>query len=160
MKPTTDREWVVCYLGLGANLGDTVRTLQEAIKALQALPDTQLQGVSSLYCSAPIDSGGPHYTNAVVALLTKRGAMDLLSDAQRIEHNHGRERPYRNAPRTLDIDLLLYGDATIDTPRLIVPHPRMWQRAFVVLPLAQLAPDLITEQVLANVAQQAIKKMF
>ena len=130
------------YVGLGANLGDARLTLQAALDALAALPDTQLVAVSSLYRSAPIDSSGPDYLNAVAALDTALEPHALLSALQAIEQVHGRERPYRNAPRTLDLDLLLHGDARLDTPTLTLPHPRLHQRAFVLLPLAEIAPAL------------------
>ena len=130
------------YVGLGANLGDARLTLQAALNALAALPDTQLVAVSSLYRSAPIDSSGPDYLNAVAALDTALEPHPLLSALQAIEQVHGRERPYRNAPRTLDLDLLLHGDARLDTPTLTLPHPRLHQRAFVLLPLAEIAPAL------------------
>ena len=130
------------YVGLGANLGDARLTLRAALEALAALPDTQLVAVSSLYRSAPIDSSGPDYLNAVAALDTALEPHALLSALQAIEQVHGRERPYRNAPRTLDLDLLLHGDARLDTPTLTLPHPRLHQRAFVLLPLAEIAPAL------------------
>ncbi|WP_430418011.1 2-amino-4-hydroxy-6-hydroxymethyldihydropteridine diphosphokinase [Methylibium petroleiphilum] len=130
------------YVGLGANLGDARLTLQVALDALAALPDTRLVAVSSLYRSAPIDSSGPDYLNAVAALDTALEPHALLSALQAIEQVHGRERPYRNAPRTLDLDLLLHGDARLDTPTLTLPHPRLHQRAFVLLPLAEIAPAL------------------
>lgn len=130
------------YVGLGANLGDARLTLQVALDALAALPDTRLVAVSSLYRSAPIDSSGPDYLNAVAALDTALEPLALLSALQAIEQVHGRERPYRNAPRTLDLDLLLHGDARLDTPTLTLPHPRLHQRAFVLLPLAEIAPAL------------------
>ncbi|ABM95972.1 2-amino-4-hydroxy-6-hydroxymethyldihydropteridine diphosphokinase [Methylibium petroleiphilum] len=130
------------YVGLGANLGDARLTLQVALDALAALPDTRLVAVSSLYRSAPIDSSGPDYLNAVAALDTALEPHALLSALQAIEQVNGRERPYRNAPRTLDLDLLLHGDTRLDTPTLTLPHPRLHQRAFVLLPLAEIAPAL------------------
>lgn len=130
------------YVGLGANLGDARLTLQAALDALAVLPDTRLVAVSSLYRSAPIDSSGPDYLNAVAALDTALEPHALLSALQAIEQVHGRERPYRNAPRTLDLDLLLHGDTCLDTPTLTLPHPRLHQRAFVLLPLAEIAPAL------------------
>lgn len=131
------------YIGLGANLGDARAALREAVAALGALPQTRLAAVSSLYRSAPIDSSGPDYLNAVAALDTATEPPALLQALQAIEQAHGRERPYRNAPRTLDLDLLLHGDAVLDTPTLTLPHPRIAQRAFVLQPLAELAPGLL-----------------
>ena len=97
---------------------------------------------SSLYRSAPLDAQGADYVNAVAQLQTKMLPAVLLKTLQAIEARFGRERPYRNAPRTLDLDLLLYGDRRIDTPVLTLPHPRMHERAFVLVPLAEIAPDL------------------
>ena len=134
---------VTAFVGLGANLGDARATLQDAIERLRALPESRFVAVSSLYRTAPIDSSGPDYLNAVALLLTQLPAQDLLGARQAIELQHGRERPYRNAPRTLDLDLLLYGDTRIETPTLSVPHPRLHERAFVLWPLAEIAPELV-----------------
>ncbi|WP_295646518.1 2-amino-4-hydroxy-6-hydroxymethyldihydropteridine diphosphokinase [uncultured Methylibium sp.] len=131
------------YVGLGANLGDARAALRASVQALAALPGTQLVALSSLYRTAPIDSSGPDYLNAVAAIDTGIDPPALLLALQAIEQAHGRERPYRNAPRTLDLDLLLHGDAVLDTPTLTLPHPRIAQRAFVLQPLAELAPDLL-----------------
>ena len=130
------------YIGLGANLGVPRAALREAIEALAALPDTSLRAASSFYRTAPVDAVGPDFLNAVVQLDTRLAPHALLAALQRIEQTHGRERPYRNAPRTLDLDLLLYGGQVIDTPTLTVPHPRLHERAFVLLPLAEIAPLL------------------
>ncbi len=132
----------VAYIGLGANLGDARAALDSARAALDALPGTRLVSASSLYRSAPIDARGPDFLNAVVRLETRLDAPALLAGLQGIEAAHGRERPYRNAPRRLDLDLLLYGDAVIASPTLTVPHPRLHERAFVLVPLAELAPTL------------------
>jgi 2-amino-4-hydroxy-6-hydroxymethyldihydropteridine diphosphokinase len=134
---------VDAYIGLGANLGDAGATLAAAFNALEALPDSELVQRSSVYRSAPIDSSGPDYLNAVVRLRTALGAHELLAQLQSIERSHGRERPYRNAPRTLDLDLLLYGEQLIHTPTLVVPHPRAHERAFVLAPLGEIAPQLV-----------------
>ena len=124
---------------------------------------TQAPGVlgcrsSSWYRSAPVDATGPDYLNAVAELRTTLSAMNLLDVLQSLENQAGRERPYRNAPRTLDLDLLLYGDARIEAPTLAVPHPRMWGRAFVLLPLAELAPERVSGEALASVQDQAIAR--
>ena len=132
----------VAYIGLGANLGDAHATLSAALRALARLPGGRLLRSSAIYRSAPIDSSGPDYLNAVAELETRVDAPALLAQLQAIELAHGRERPYRNAPRTLDLDLLLFGDAVIASPTLIVPHPRLHERAFVLRPLADLAPQL------------------
>ena len=130
------------YIGLGANLGDPQEALREAIEALAALPCSVLRASSSIYRTAPIDAIGPDFLNAVVQLDTRLAPHVLLAALQQIEQVHGRERPYRNAPRTLDLDLLLYGDQVIDTPTLTVPHPRLHERAFVLRPLVEIAPAL------------------
>ena len=128
-------------IGLGANLGDAADALRMATRELAALPRTTLTAQSSIYRSAPIDSSGPDYLNAAVLLHTALTPQELLAHLQRIELAHGRERPYRNAPRTLDLDLLVFGDVCLDTPTLTLPHPRLHQRAFVLLPLAEIVPD-------------------
>jgi 2-amino-4-hydroxy-6-hydroxymethyldihydropteridine diphosphokinase len=130
------------FIGLGANLGEAAATLEAAVSALAELPHTELTARSQTYRSAPVDASGPDYFNAVVELATTLSAADLLHELQRIELRHGRQRPYRNAPRTLDLDLLLYGPHTIASAELTVPHPRLHERAFVLLPLHELAPDL------------------
>jgi len=150
------RDSVVATLGIGANLGQAQAAVQAAIAAIAALPQTQLLRASPLYGSAPVDSSGPDYVNAVVQVSTALSAPALLAQLQMIEQAAGRERPYRNAPRTLDLDVLLYGDGRISSAMLTVPHPRMWQRAFVLLPLADIAPQLVSESALAAVSDQAI----
>ncbi|MCU6434582.1 2-amino-4-hydroxy-6-hydroxymethyldihydropteridine diphosphokinase [Undibacterium sp. Jales W-56] len=131
---------VQASIGIGANLGDARGTVEQAIARLAALPASRLLAQSSLYLSAPIDSSGDDYINAVVQIGTGLSAHDLLAALQQIELAFGRERPYRNAPRTLDLDLLLYGSEQINRDGLIVPHPRMTERAFVLLPLLQANP--------------------
>jgi 2-amino-4-hydroxy-6-hydroxymethyldihydropteridine diphosphokinase len=131
----------VACVGLGANLGDPRRQLQAAIDELSRLPDTRLLRASRFYRSAPIGNADqPDFVNAVAQFDTALAAEDLFDRLQDIEQRHGRERPFPGAPRTLDLDLLLYGDARIATPRLTVPHPRMHERAFVLRPLAEIAP--------------------
>ena len=131
---------VSAFIGLGANLGDARATVEAALQALGALPGTRLAEHSSLFRSAPVDAGGDDYVNAVARIDTTLPAEDLLSALMAIERAHGRERTGHNAPRTLDLDLLLYGRAKIATETLTVPHPRMTQRAFVLIPLLQIAP--------------------
>jgi 2-amino-4-hydroxy-6-hydroxymethyldihydropteridine diphosphokinase len=114
---------------------------------------------SSLYATAPVDSSGPDYINAVVEVRTRLKASQLLAQLQSIELLAGRQRPYRNAPRTLDLDILLFGNARIDKPDLTVPHPRMAQRAFVLMPLAEIAPGLVSSEQLAMVEGQALEKL-
>ena len=153
------RELVNVYAGLGANLGHARQSLDAAILAIGKLPETLLVGRSSFYQSAPFQANGPDYINAVVHLRTRLNAVDLLRAFQRIELLAGRERPYRNAPRTLDIDLLLFGDGDIQSPALQVPHPRMRERAFVLLPLSELAPGLVTKYELRNVQGQVVNRL-
>jgi 2-amino-4-hydroxy-6-hydroxymethyldihydropteridine diphosphokinase len=150
------REPVTAFVGLGANLGDPQRAFVSALRDLGALQDTELVRSSRIYLSAPVDAGGPDYFNAVAELRTRLTAPGLLRALQAIEQAAGRERPYRNAPRTLDLDLLLYGEGRIASPALNVPHPRMRERAFVLLPLAELAPDRVSEADLQAVAAQRI----
>ncbi|MGZ8289413.1 MAG: 2-amino-4-hydroxy-6-hydroxymethyldihydropteridine diphosphokinase [Telluria sp.] len=133
---------MIAYIGIGANLGDALANVDDALARLAALPGTELLSISSKYRTAPIDSSGDDYINAVACIDTALGAHQLLASLQSIELAHGRERPYRNAPRTLDLDVLLYGDDIIDTPNLQVPHPRMLERAFVLVPLLEIAPDV------------------
>lgn len=153
------RSPVVATVGLGANLGDPQAALAGAIAALAALDGVKLVAQSSFYRSAPIDSSGPDYVNAVVQLQTNLIAPELLAQLQTIEQGAGRERPYRNAPRTLDLDLLLFGDASIQSPSLTLPHPRMWQRAFVLLPLAEIAPALVSAALLDSVKDQILERV-
>ena len=130
------------FVGLGANLGDAADTLACARAALAALPGTEVVAFSSLYRSAPVDAQGPDFMNAVAELRTALEPEDLLDALQAIEQAHGRQRPYRHAPRTLDLDLLMYGARELQTPRLTLPHPRAHLRAFVLQPWAELAPTL------------------
>jgi 2-amino-4-hydroxy-6-hydroxymethyldihydropteridine diphosphokinase len=134
---------VDAWIGLGANLGDRRATLEAAIDALRRLPRTRLVARSRLWASAPVDAGGPDYLNAVVRLDTTLDAPDLLAALHAIEARFGRERPFRNAPRRLDLDLLLHDAGPIDTPDLVVPHPRMLGRAFVLRPMADIDPDVV-----------------
>ncbi len=150
---------VLAHVALGANLGDARATVRDAIAALGRLPQTRLLRASALYRSAPWEASGPDFINAVAAIETGLDAHELLQALQALELQAGRERPYRNAPRTLDLDLLLYGDAVIDTPDLSVPHPRLRERAFVLLPLAEIAPALVTASELQAVADQAIERL-
>ena len=146
-------------IGLGANLGDLDHALRDAVQAIAGLPQTTLVSVSSLYRSAPIDAGGPDYLNAVALVRTQMQPLPFLQALQAIEQAAGRQRSYRNAPRTLDLDIELWGEQVIDLPDLSVPHPRMWQRAFVLLPLAELLPERISPAQLAAVADQRIERM-
>ncbi|HXD42362.1 MAG TPA: 2-amino-4-hydroxy-6-hydroxymethyldihydropteridine diphosphokinase [Ramlibacter sp.] len=153
------RDAVIAYVGLGANLGDAAQAVRDAIARIGQLPDTEVIRRSSFYRTAPVDAGGPDYVNAVAEISTRLAAPDLLAQMQRLEQAAGRERPYRNAPRTLDLDLLLYGSARIDSAQLQVPHPRMNTRAFVLVPLAEIAPQLVAPARLEAVAGQRITRL-
>lgn len=153
------REPVTAYLGLGANLGDARAALDAAMRQLGQTAGVLLTAQSSFYRSAPVDSSGPDYLNAVAAVRTDLTAPALLCCLQAIELAGGRERPYRNAPRTLDLDLLLYGQGRISSLALTVPHPRMWQRAFVLLPLAEIAPHCVPAEYLDAIGGQDITRL-
>ena len=132
----------MAYVGLGANLGEPRRHLEQALRELDEVPLTRVMSRSSLYRSAPLGyADQPDFVNAVAQLETRLPAQGLLAELQAIEARHGRERSFANAPRTLDLDLLLFGDERISEPELTVPHPRMHERAFVLLPLVEIAPD-------------------
>jgi len=150
---------VIAYVGLGANLGNAAQAVTDAIAALDGLPGTRVLLRSSLYRSAPHEATGPDYVNAVVALDTHLTAPELLAELQGLERAAGRQRPYRHAPRTLDLDLLTFGEGRIDSPRLSVPHPRMGERAFVLVPLAEIAPGLVGNEQLARVQGQKISRI-
>lgn len=153
------RSEVTAYVALGANLGDPVQALKHALDQLALLPGTRLIRSSSFYQTAPIDSSGPDYVNAVAALATTLTAPALLGQLQALEGLAGRERPYHNAPRSLDLDLLLYGAAVLQSATLLVPHPRMYDRAFVLLPLFEIAPRAVTPAQLRAVQSQTITRL-
>ena len=155
---------VTAYIALGANLGDAIAALQQAVAAINTLPDCAVKKTSSFYKTVPQEilpehAPGDDYINAVVEIETRLPAPTLLQSLLQLELAAGRERPYINAPRTLDLDLLLYGSARIDSAQLIVPHPRIWQRAFVLVPLAEIAPHLVSSAQLAAVKSQKASKL-
>ena len=132
------------YVALGSNLGDPLATVRSAFDALRGLPETVLVAASSLYRSAPVGlKNQPDFINAVAALDTQLSADDLLDELFAIEARFGRQRAFHHAPRTLDLDLLLYGSETRSAARLTLPHPRMHERAFVLLPLVEIAPEAV-----------------
>ncbi|AZE63325.1 MULTISPECIES: 2-amino-4-hydroxy-6-hydroxymethyldihydropteridine diphosphokinase [Pseudomonas] len=131
------------YIGMGSNLAAPQQQLRSALEAMAKLPGTQLAGVSAFYQSDSLLPGQPRYTNAVAALDSDLAPLDLLDALQAIENDQGRERLERWGPRTLDLDILLFGDRLIDEPRLKVPHYQMHLRAFVLYPLAELAPGTL-----------------
>ena len=161
------RSQVIAYIALGANLGDARAALREAVQALDKFPLTKVRQQSGLYKTAPLDTDsgleapapGADYLNAVVEIETSLNACALLDGLQRLELQAGRERPFRNAPRTLDLDLLLYGSARIESARLTVPHPRLTQRAFVLVPLSEIAPGQVSAAALDAVKHQAIERL-
>ena len=155
---------VTAYIALGANLGDAVAALRQAVVSINALPLCTVKKTSSLYKTAPLETlpghaPGGDYINAVVEIETRLPAPTLLQHLQQIELATGRERRYINAPRTLDLDLLLYGGGRIDSAQLTVPHPRMWQRAFVLVPLNDIAPGLVGTAQLEVVKNQRIARV-
>lgn len=150
------RPLVTAYIALGANLGDPGAALHQAMDELDLVDAVNVVKRSPLYRTAPIESSGPDYVNAVVEISTTLTAPALLAVLQAIENHAGRTRPFYNAPRTLDLDLLLYGDAHIDSQSLQVPHPRMWERAFVLVPLAEIAAGAVSAAQLRSVQGQTI----
>lgn len=136
----------LAWIGLGANLGDARETIEHALKALRDTRGIESLIVAPLYGSDPVDAQGPTFVNTVAQIHTTLAPLPLLDALQAIEQAHGRQRPFRNAPRTLDLDLLLYEGVTMETPRLTLPHPRMHERAFVLRPLSDLTQDLVLKQ--------------
>jgi 2-amino-4-hydroxy-6-hydroxymethyldihydropteridine diphosphokinase len=155
----------VAYIGIGSNLGDARANVEQALQRLGTLPGSRLTGQSSLFRTAPHEAGGDDYVNAVARLETQLAAQELLQELQGIELAFGRERPYVNAPRTLDLDILLYGGQIIATGTLAVPHPRLTERAFALIPLLQLDPLIAipgkgpAHGFAPGVAGQAIRKI-
>lgn len=150
---------VFACVAIGANLGDAAATVKQAMQTLQQLADTSVVKCSSLYRTAPHEAQGPDFINAAVLLRTHLAPLALLHALQAIEHQQGRERPYKNAPRTLDLDLIFYGDVQLQTPELTLPHPRWHSRAFVLHPLADIWPERVSAAMLQAVADQAIEKV-
>lgn len=166
MVDGTARRATRAFVGLGANLGEPTQAIAGALRAIAGIPGTRLVAVSSLYRSAPVDADGPDFMNAVAELATSLAPLALLRALQAIEDAGGRERPFRNAPRTLDLDLLLYDDLVLESPELVLPHPRMHARAFVLRPLAELDASLRIpgrgplDALLGAVAQQRIEAVM
>jgi 2-amino-4-hydroxy-6-hydroxymethyldihydropteridine diphosphokinase len=134
---------VKAYIGLGANIGDPARQIRGALAALDEIPGTRVTRASSLWRSAPVGyAAQPDFVNAVAEIETVQAPRPLLGELLAIERRYGRERSFANAPRTLDLDLLLYGDRIIAEDALAVPHPRMHERAFVLAPLVEIAPGI------------------
>ena len=133
----------IAYVGIGSNLEEPETQVRKAFDELDRMPHTRLVKKSSLYRSAPLGHGAqPDFVNAVAQLETGLPAERLLAELQEIEARHGRRRSFANAPRTLDLDVLLYGERSLELPGLKVPHPRMHERAFVLKPLTEISPTL------------------
>lgn len=153
------------FIGIGANLGDARQALKDAIVCLAQQVGITVIARSSLYRTAPVEAGGDDYFNAVVKIKTSFTASQLLHICHHIEDQFGRERPFRNAPRTLDLDILLFGDEIHDGEHLMVPHPRLAVRAFALVPLLELEPELVIPGLgraadhLATVQGQRIEKI-
>lgn len=154
------------YIALGANLGEPIQTLKDAILHLSGLPQLKFLRSSSLYSSTPMGpSDQPDYVNAVCCADTDLMPLELLDLLQAVEHQFGRQRTKHWGPRTLDLDLLLYDDSVIDEPRLSVPHPGLTERDFVLIPLAELAPELrlpdgrSVASLLTNMTHHDLKKI-
>ena len=154
------------YVGIGSNVGEPRAQVLAALARLGRMPRTQLVAQSALYASAPLGySDQPQFVNAVAALDTELAAVRLLQELQALETAHGRKRSFKNAPRTLDLDILLYGDVVLQHPALTLPHPRMHERAFVLKPLVELAPRIVIPGIgaaaacLANCADQPIERI-
>jgi 2-amino-4-hydroxy-6-hydroxymethyldihydropteridine diphosphokinase len=154
------------FVALGANLENPVRQVQQAISELGAIEHTRVLACSSLYRTAPVGyADQPDFINAVAKLTTGLSPHELLDALHVIENRHGRQRSVRNAPRTLDLDLLMYGSREVREDDLTLPHPRMHERAFVLLPLAEIAPDVQIpgcgplSQLLAQVDRGCVEKL-
>lgn len=156
---------VSAYIGIGSNLGNPRDNVERAMQQLAQFPQSRLSARSSLFLTAPVDADGGDYVNAVARIETDLPSKELLEALLALEGSFGRERAYVNAPRTLDLDLLLYGTQTIATPSLHVPHPRMTQRAFVLIPLLEIDPFIAipgkgaAHQFIPGLADQAIRKI-
>lgn len=147
----------IAYIGLGSNLGESQHILQLALADIAAHASIQKLACSRFYRSSPVDSSGPDYVNAVARLETSLASITLLHFLQALENRYGRERPYVNAPRTLDLDVLLFNNETNNSAELTLPHPRMHERAFVLLPLQELAPGLTLAQGTLNTLLEQCK---
>jgi 2-amino-4-hydroxy-6-hydroxymethyldihydropteridine diphosphokinase len=150
---------VKACVAVGANLGDAQGVVRQALRDLKDLPQTQVVNVSSLYRTAPLEATGPDFINAVALLETSLSPLDLLHALQSMELRAGRERPYRNAPRTLDLDVIFHGEQVCATSELTLPHPRWQTRAFVVMPLVEICPECVSPALLAGVQNQVVQRI-
>jgi 2-amino-4-hydroxy-6-hydroxymethyldihydropteridine diphosphokinase len=150
----------IAYIGIGSNLDEPRRQVLEAFTELDRVPHTRVVKKSSLYRSAPMGHADqPDFINAVAQLETGLPAERLLAELQAVEQRHGRRRSFPNAPRTLDLDILLFGNATMQSDVLTLPHPRMHERAFVLKPLLEIAPDLPFEKQLEACKGQKVERL-
>jgi len=134
----------LAYVGIGSNLQDPAAQVKSALAELTRIPRSRVLKSSSLYRTAPVGfRDQPQFINAVASLETALAPLELLGELQQIEKLHGRQRSFKDAPRSLDLDLLLYGELVMTTPALTVPHPRMHQRGFVLKPLLEIAPGVL-----------------
>jgi 2-amino-4-hydroxy-6-hydroxymethyldihydropteridine diphosphokinase len=154
------------YVALGSNLNDPDKQVRAGIEELAMIPDTRLSRSSSLYRSAPVGyRDQPDFTNAVARIETALTPRELLDALLAVEQRYGRVRDFPNAPRTLDLDIVLFGDSVVQEPGLTIPHPRMHERAFVLMPLAEIAPYVIVpgcgpvSELLARVNSSGLTKM-
>lgn len=150
---------MIVYIAIGSNLGDARNEVVTAVRALSQEPGLSLLAESPLFRSKPHLATGDDYVNAVISMQCELSAFKLLETTQRIENSQGRVRSFINAPRTLDLDLIFYGDEKIDSPKLTIPHPRWSERAFVLLPLQCIAPHLVSADMLELVKTQPIFKL-
>ena len=150
---------VSAVVALGANLGDALETVQQAIQDLSSLQQARLIKASSFYRTAPHQAQGPDFINAVVLLETALSAHQLLRALQNLEQAAGRTRDYQNAPRTLDLDLIFYGDQVLNSPDLTLPHPRWRERAFVLYPLAEICPERVSSELMRAVQDQTVERI-
>lgn len=150
---------VLACVALGANLGDARAVVQQALCDLANLDESRVVRTSSLYRTAPYEAFGPDFINAVALLETQLSPLDLLHALQKMELDQGRQRPYKNAPRTLDLDLIFHGDTQCITPELTLPHPRFTERAFVLVPLFEVCPERVSSGLLNAVSDQPIEKL-
>jgi 2-amino-4-hydroxy-6-hydroxymethyldihydropteridine diphosphokinase len=150
----------IAFIGIGSNLDEPRRQVLEAFTELDRLPHTRVVKKSSLYRTAPIGHAAqPDFINAVAQLETGLPAERLLAELQEVERRHGRERSFPNAPRTLDLDILLFGNATLQSGVLTIPHPRMHQRAFVLKPLLEIDPQLPFHRQLESCKDQKVERL-
>ena len=166
-KNQTSRTFIArAFIALGSNLQNPEVQVKNALLAIERLPNTKLVKASSLYKTAPVGYlDQPDFINAVAEVCTELSPLELLDVILNIETEAGRERPFANAPRVLDCDLLLYDDVKLVTEKLTLPHPRMFERGFVLLPLAEIAPDLVllngesVVKLAKNYKNQGVKKL-